>query len=270
MNAAEIQDNVKTLKVKRFEPTDNPKSHYLNYEKGIWAWMTTVDHKKIGIMYLVSVIFFLLGTGLYAYYTSNPEQLAVVNPNIDSVFPQFIVAEMPAGVAGVLIAAIFAAAMSTLSSNINSVAAVITSDFYKVLSLKNSIHRNLNVARWSGIIVGLLGIGMALVLATWNIASLWDQFNTFLGLLTSGLGAFFIMGIFFPRISGKAALIGVLGGLIVLVVVKNSTVVSFLLYGFIGMVFSVLFAFAISFILPNKKLISGYTWSSRKQIKTKS
>jgi len=233
--------------------------------------MTTRDEKATGksiwlngiLSIPVSIVFFLLGTGLYAYYTSNPAQMAVVNPNIDSVFPQFIVSQMPAGVAGLLIAAIFAAAMSTLSSNINSVAAVVTSDFYKVLAAKGTVKQNMTVARWSGIIVGILGIGMALVLATWNIASLWDQFNTFLGLLTSGLGAFFIMGIFFPRISGKAALTGVLGGLTVLIIVKNNTAVSFLLYGFIGLAASVLFALLTSLVMPNKKTIKGYTWESR-------
>lgn len=245
---------------------------YTSDQSVVQRYMTTRDEKATGqsiwlngiLSIPVSVIFFLLGTGLYAYYTSNPEQLAVVNPNIDSVFPQFIVAQMPAGVAGVLIAAIFAAAMSTLSSNINSVSAVITSDFYKIMARKATVHKNMNVARWSGIIVGVLGIGMALVLATWNIASLWDQFNTFLGLLTSGLGAFFIMGIFFPRISGKAALMGVLGGLIVLVIVKNNTVVSFLLYGFIGLVASVLFAYVLSLFFPNKKELGSYTWKSHK------
>lgn len=189
--------------------------------------------------------------------------MAVVYPNIDSVFPQFIVAQMPAGVAGILIAAIFAAAMSTLSSNINSVAAVITSDFYKVLSQKASVHRNMNVARWSGIIAGVLGIGMALVLATWNIASLWDQFNTFLGLLTSGLGAFFVMGIFFPRISGKAALGGVFSGLVVLFFVRNNTDLSFLLFGFVGITSSVLLVLLFSLFVPNQKEIASYTWKGR-------
>jgi len=244
---------------------------YTSDQSVVQRYMTTRDEKATGesiwlngiLSIPVSVIFFLLGTGLYAYYTSNPSQMAVINPNIDSVFPQFIVSQMPAGVAGVLIAAIFAAAMSTLSSNINSVAAVVTSDFYKVLAGKGTIKKNMNVARWSGIIAGFSGIGMALVLATWDIASLWDQFNTFLGLLTSGLGAFFIMGIFFPRISGKAALIGVLGGLTVLMIVKNNTSVSFLLYGFIGLIVSVFFAFLIGLILPNKKTITGYTWKNR-------
>ncbi len=114
--------------------------------------------------------------------------MMVTNPNIDSVFPQFIVSEMPVGFAGLLIAAIFAAAMSTLSSNINSSAAVLTSDFYQTIFPKSSFSSQLKMARWSGLLCGLLGMGMALMLATWNIASLWDQFNTFLGLLTSGMG----------------------------------------------------------------------------------
>ena len=139
---------------------------------------------------------------------------------------------MPVGFAGLLIAAIFAAAMSTLSSNINSSAAVITSDFFQTVFPKSSFTSRLKVARWSGILCGLLGLGMALVLATWNIASLWDQFNTFLGLLTSGLGALFILGVFFPRVDSKAALIGVIGGLIVLVFIKNNTPFRSCSYGF--------------------------------------
>ena len=247
---------------------------YTSDQSVVQRYMTTKDEKATGqsiwlngfLSIPVSIIFFLLGTGLYAYYTSNPERMAIVNPNIDSVFPQFIVAQMPAGIAGLLIAAIFAAAMSTLSSNINSVSAVITSDFYKVLAKAGTHRRTMAVARWSGIIVGVLGILMALMLATWNIASLWDQFNTFLGLLTGGLGALFVMGIFFSRISGNGALAGVVGGLIVLTLVKNHTDLSFLLYGLVGMAASVLLALFFSLIMPNRKVVTGYTWKSRQRI----
>jgi SSS family transporter len=247
---------------------------YTSDQSVVQRYMTTKDEKATGqsiwlngiLAIPVTIIFFLLGTGLYAYYTSNPEHMSVLNPNIDSVFPQFIVSQMPAGVAGLLIAAIFAAAMSTLSSNINSVSAVITSDFYKVLAVKAGHKKQMAVARWSGIIVGLLGMSMALMLATWNIASLWDQFNTFLGLLTAGLGALFVMGIFFPRISGKAALIGVLAGIVILILVKNNTTLSFLLYGFVGLVASLFLALVFSLIFPNRKEITGYSWKSRKRI----
>lgn len=244
---------------------------YTSDQSVVQRYMTTKDEKATarsiwlnGFLSIpVTVIFFLLGSGLYAFYTSNPERMAVVNPNIDSVFPQFIVAQMPAGLAGLLIAAIFAAAMSTLSSNINSVAAVITSDFYKTMSKEGSGKHVMGVARWSGVIAGVSGIGMALILATWNIASLWDQFNTFLGLLTGGLGALFIMGIFFPRISGPAAIGGVLAGLALLILVKNHTDLSFLLYGFAGLTSSVVFALLLSLPVPNRKAVGGYTWGSR-------
>lgn len=243
---------------------------YTSDQSVVQRYMTTRDEKATarsiwlnGFLSIpVSLLFFLLGTGLYAFYIANPAQLGVVNPNIDSVFPQFIVSEMPSGVAGILIAAIFAAAMSTLSSNINSVSAVVTNDFYKTLSSRVEPHKSMQVARWSGILIGVLGIGMALILATWNIASLWDQFNTFLGLLTGGLGALFIMGIFFKRIGGVAALIGVAAGLIVLIVVKNHTSLSFLMYGFVGMFSSVAIGWLLSFIFPNKKELGAFTWRS--------
>lgn len=55
-----------TLKVKRYKPSESPKNTYLTDEKGLWAWMTTVDHKKIGLMYLGSVAFFFLLGGVLA------------------------------------------------------------------------------------------------------------------------------------------------------------------------------------------------------------
>lgn len=54
------------LQVRRFKPEENPKHHYLNAEKGIWAWMTTIDHKKIGLMYLASIAFFFFVGGMLA------------------------------------------------------------------------------------------------------------------------------------------------------------------------------------------------------------
>ena len=243
---------------------------YSSDQSVVQRYMTTKDEKETsksiwlnGIISVpVSIIFFLLGTGLYVFYISNPANMSITNPNVDSVFPQFIVSEMPVGFAGLLIAAIFAAAMSTLSSNINSVSAVVTSDFYKTLWPKTSLKSNMRVARWTGIIVGAFGIGMALILATWDIASLWDQFNTFLGLLTSGLGAIFFLGIFFPRVGSTSAFIGLITGIVVLVIVQSNSSVSFLLYGLIGMVSSIVVAYLLSFIFPNKKDIKGYSWSS--------
>ncbi|MDR9415767.1 MAG: cytochrome c oxidase subunit I [Gracilimonas sp.] len=65
MATAEVS-NKRTLKVKRFKPSENPKKTFLTEEKGLWAWLTTVDHKKIGLMYLGSVAFFFLLGGVLA------------------------------------------------------------------------------------------------------------------------------------------------------------------------------------------------------------
>jgi solute:Na+ symporter, SSS family len=239
----------------------------------VQRYMTTKDERATGrsiwlngiLSVPVSVVFFLLGTGLFAFYSSNPERLALTNPNIDATFPQFIVGELPAGMAGLLIAAIFAAAMSTLSSNINSVAAVITSDFYKLLARQPSRRNIMFTARISGVVAGITGIIFALMLATWDIASLWDQFNVFLGLLTGGLGGLFLMGVFFDRISAGSALTGLIGGIAVLAYVQNATELSFLLYGAIGMTASLMFALFASLFFPNQKPIKGYTYSTMKK-----
>jgi cytochrome c oxidase subunit I len=58
--------NLKKLQVRRYKPEENPEKHYLNQETGIWAWMTTVDHKKIGLMYLASIAFFFFVGGVLA------------------------------------------------------------------------------------------------------------------------------------------------------------------------------------------------------------
>lgn len=54
------------IQVKRFKPEEYPEKHYLNQETGLWAWLTTVDHKKIGLMYLMSVAFFFFIGGVLA------------------------------------------------------------------------------------------------------------------------------------------------------------------------------------------------------------
>ncbi|MFP8489140.1 cytochrome c oxidase subunit I [Gracilimonas sp. Q87] len=56
----------KTIKVKRYTPSENPKKTFYTEERGLWAWLTTVDHKKIGLMYLGSVTFFFLLGGVLA------------------------------------------------------------------------------------------------------------------------------------------------------------------------------------------------------------
>lgn len=63
---ATVEATKKMLKVQRFKPSENPTNTFFTDEKGLWAWLTTVDHKKIGLMYLVSVTFFFALGGFLA------------------------------------------------------------------------------------------------------------------------------------------------------------------------------------------------------------
>ena len=231
---------------------------YTSDQTVIQRYMTTKDEKSAGRSILVngfmsvfiSVAFYFIGTGLYTFYKTHPQSLDITMQQGDAIFPYFMMSQMPAGIAGLLIAAIFAATMSTISSNINSVSTAFSVDFIQRFrpSIKDSTL--LRVARWTCIVSGLMGLGIALLMATWDIASLLDYFNTILGLLTSGLGGLFVMAVFFPRIKGAAALTGFIAGELVVFLMYLYTDVNFFLFGATGIVVSVITALMLSLASP--------------------
>ena len=247
---------------------------YSSDQTVIQRYLTTKDERSAGksimlngvLSVLISIVFYFIGTALFAFFSTKPEQLNIGMENPDSIFPFFIMSNMPVGIAGLLIAAIFAATMSTVSSNINSMATAFTSDMYKKFNSSKEDRHYLGVARISGIVTGSIGILLALLMATWNILSLFDYFNYILGLMASGLGGLFIMGIFFKRINGKSALIGFIFGIVSLLLINNFTEIHFLLYGFLGIFISVSVALISSFIFPSShKNLNGLTYATLKE-----
>jgi SSS family solute:Na+ symporter len=244
---------------------------YSSDQTVIQRYLTTRDERTAGksiylnglLSILVSFVFYFIGTGLYAFYKTNPDQLNIAMENPDSIFPHFIMTKMPIGIAGILIAAIFAATMSTVSSSINSLSTAFTTDFYRKFSNTKEDKHYLFVARISGIIMGGLGVGLALLMAMWNILSLFDYFNYILGLLASGLGGLFLMGIFIPRIKSRAAIIGFLGGFLTVLSIRLLTDIHLMLFGFIGMVSSVIYGLLASYFISEKeKSLQGLTINS--------
>ena len=201
----------------------------------------------------VTILFFLIGTALFVFFRQEPQLLDVGMTNTDSIFPHYIMCQLPKGVAGLLIAAVFAAAMSTLSSNINSSTTVMSVDFFSRIRKGCTDEEKVRFARIAGIIVGGLGVIMALVLASSSIYSLWDQFNFYLGLLTSGVGGLFAMGIFTRRIGTRSALAGFAGSLVIVLLCHAHTHISPVLYGFIGLVSCFVIGYLASFIFGYRK-----------------
>ncbi|MBI4446616.1 MAG: sodium/solute symporter [Acidobacteria bacterium] len=109
-----------------------------------------------GVVFLQFALFLLLGALLYAYYQHFP--LGKPLEQADRIFPTFIVQEMPQGVSGLVIAAIFAAAMSTLSSSLNSLSSSSLNDFYRIFWMREASERHyLQVSRiltlfWAGVL----------------------------------------------------------------------------------------------------------------------
>ncbi|MDR2755743.1 MAG: sodium/solute symporter [Planctomycetaceae bacterium] len=202
-----------------------------NNRQAVWSiWLNAL------LAIPVILLFFPIGTALFTYYHGNPEQFDAALKNTDAVYPLFIVNGLPAGFSGLVIAAIFAAAMSTLSANINSVSVSISVDFLNNWFPRFSQRYPVRIPQVVGILAGLLGMVLALFLATWDVKSLWDQFNTFLGLFTGTLGGLFMMGVFSKRINSAGAMTGLILSFTAVLVVHLYTPLSFLLYGFLGMI----------------------------------
>lgn len=201
-----------------------------------------------------SLIFFGLGTALFVFYKANPGSL---EPSLqtDAIFPFFIVQQLPVGISGLLIAGIFAAAMSSLDSSLNSVATAIVTDFYRRFKTGVSDQACLNLARWLTVILGVVATTIGLLMATYEIKSLWDLFIKIIGLFGGSLAGLFALGIFTRRSHSTGALIGALTSVIVLFLVQRYSHVNFFLYGAIGFTVCLLVGYLASLVIPVKKRI---------------
>ena len=181
----------------------------------VQRYMTTRDERGAAksilfngaLSFVNNIVFFLLGVALYTFVASHPGFLPTAVKG-DAVFPYFIGFGLPPGISGLLLAAVAAATMSTLSANLNAAASAFTTDFYRRFSKRASDASLLKCGKICTVAVGLLGGGFALVLANMDIQSIYDQFQRFLGVLTGGLGCLFFMGIFMKRVNAAGATVG--------------------------------------------------------------
>ncbi|MCP5116639.1 MAG: sodium:solute symporter, partial [bacterium] len=196
-----------------------------------------------------TVVWFGLGTALYAFYKSHPEQLDPATPT-DAIFPLFIAEQLPAGISGLIIAAVFAASMSTLDSSLNSVSTAVVTDFFRRFRQDVSDAVCFRLARWLTGVLGVAATSSAILLATFNIGSLWDAFQMVMGLFGGALAGLFALGIFTRRATGAGALVGALTSAGVLYLVQSRTEVHFFLYAVVGVLTCVLVGYCASLLLP--------------------
>jgi len=198
-----------------------------------------------------TVLFFALGTALFVFYKTYPEKL---DPNfqIDAVFPLFIANELPVGIAGLVVAGIFAAAQSTISTSMNSTSTAIVTDFAKRFSWLNSEKGYFNLARILTVTLGILGTSIALVMANANIISLWDMFMKVIGLFGGPLCGVFLLGMLSKRANTTGVVAGLIFGVTAVAYVQTTTAVSYLLHAAVGIAGFMFAGYLISLITPQK------------------
>jgi SSS family solute:Na+ symporter len=166
----------------------------------------------------VSALFLFIGTALFAYYKAQPELLpatidAVAKP--DSVFPHFIGLGLPVGVTGIVIAAVFAAAQSTLSSSINCSATLTLCDLYRRYLRPNASEReSMRVLRGATLGFGIAGTLVALAML--RVRSALDAWWQMASIFSGGMLGLFLLGLISRRAKNPAAFTGVSVGVLVI------------------------------------------------------
>jgi SSS family solute:Na+ symporter len=171
------------------------------------------------LLYLpVSLLFFFIGTALFAYYQAQPQLLPEAYRAAgmaDKVFPYFIVHGLPAGLTGLLIAAIFAAGMSTVSTSINSSATILLTDYYKRYIRPAATEKeSMRVLYGGSLGMGLLSIGMALAMV--SVKSALDAWWALSSVFSGGMLGLFLLGYASRKVRNFDAAIGVVVGLLVI------------------------------------------------------
>jgi SSS family solute:Na+ symporter len=194
-----------------------------NYVQRYMASKSDLEAKKSaflgGFLYLpVSALFLFIGTGLYAYYSVYPGLLpeSILSSNSgDVVFPFFIVDQLPVGLRGLLVASIFAAGMSTVSTSFNSTATVILTDFYrKYFKNEASDRESLRVLYGSTIIISIIGISIGIAMI--NVKSALDTWWKLASVFSGGMLGLLLLGMFTKVKKPFAAIVGVLAGILVI------------------------------------------------------
>ena len=230
-------------------------SSYTADQAVVQRYMTTPDQKLAArsiwtnaVMAIpATLLFFGIGTALFAFYRSHPGKL---DPTIttDQIFPFFIANEMPIGIAGLMVASIFAAAQSTVSTSMNSIATTVVTDFMRPFSVCKTERGYLLAARVITFLVGLAGTMFGLMFVNPEIKSLFDTFIKVIGLFMGVLGGLFLLGVLTRRANAFGALTGALVGAAVMFCLWRFTTVNGYLYTASGIATCVLIGYLASLV----------------------
>lgn len=207
----------------------------------------------------INLLLFSVGTALFLYYQNHPAEL---NPSMraDGVYPFFAAQKLPMGVSGLVVAALLAATMSTISSSICSVANLGVDDFYRRFSKSSTEKSAMIVGKGLTLIVGIIGTGTALFLANAEMPSIWDLALFLTNLVSNGVTGLFALGLLTKRANQTGAIVGVVTGMIVVFMVQRFTPINLWLFMAIGSMVTFSVGYTVSILFPSKpRSLDGLT-----------
>ncbi|HVS02763.1 MAG TPA: sodium:solute symporter [Thermoanaerobaculia bacterium] len=197
-------------------------------------------------------LFLLIGVALWAFYQLAPPAVPFDRP--DRVFVRFILEQMPVGVLGLLLGAVFAAAMSTLSSSLNSCASTAANDLWLPLARSRPTpERQLRVVRVLTAVFGLAQIGVGIG-GQWLTASVINSVLGFVAFTTGIVLGVFFLGMYTRRVGQRAALTGMVLGLAAMAWVFFATPLAWPWFALVGSALTFVLGWAASLVWPRRPL----------------
>ena len=182
------------------------------------------------VVFAQFALFLTIGVMLHAYYATHPLPPMASN---DEIFPAFIVRSLPHGIAGLVIAAIFAAAMSNLSGSLNSLASTTVLDFYQPLAGRRVDDATLlRISRWLTAGWGVVLIVIAILARGWG--SVFTVGLTIASIVYGPMLGAFLLGVLTKRATQRGVMAGIGVALVVMIGVRIFTPLAWTWYVLAG------------------------------------
>ena len=201
------------------------------------------------VVFAQFALFLIVGLLLFTFYRFHPLPPIVSN---DEIFPAFIVRSLPHGISGLVIAAIFAAAMSNLSASLNSLASTTVIDFYAPLAGRElEGPALLRLSRWLTAIWGVVLIGIAILARGWG--SVFTTGLTIASIVYGPMLGAFLLGRFSPRATQTGVLAGLGFSLAFMIVVRLATPLAWTWYVLVGAAVCMGVGYVVSRVASSEK-----------------
>ena len=215
------------------------------------------DVRKLALIFLCFSVFIsfavnFAGISVFAYFHQHPAELDPAMTN-DQVIPLYIVQRLPVGVAGLIIASLFAAAMSALAGSMNTVSILFTEDFYRKFKKNTTDRERLVTMRIASLVCGTAATITALYMAKLNQRSLFQTWNELFALLGGGFLGIYILGTYTHRANAIGAFTGAIASIGVTLWLKYFTAVHWYFYTPGAVISCVVIGYVVSLLTPPPK-----------------